>query len=96
MDMHKLLAYIAYMDIEFDMAKNEINKAKHGVDLELAFFLFEDSHSIVTDDRSDYGEVRKIAYGYIFDREYVCVFTERKNARRIISGYLHSEVGIQP
>lgn len=84
-DTTKLLAYIVFVDIEFDIAKNEANRARHGVDLEMAFLLFENFHSVLTDDRFDYGEIRKIAYGYIFDREYVCVFTERKNARRIVS-----------
>ncbi|PCJ43904.1 MAG: hypothetical protein COA81_03425 [Alphaproteobacteria bacterium] len=47
--------------------------------------LFEESHTVIIDGRADYGEIRKIAYGYINGRECVCVFTERKKARRIIS-----------
>lgn len=73
------------MDIEYDWAKNKANKATHKLDMELAILLFEESHTVIIDGRADYGEIRKIAYGYINGRECVCVFTEREKARRVIS-----------
>jgi len=85
LDRHKLIAYSHAMDIEYDWAKNKANKATHKLDMELAILLFEESHTVIIDNRTDYGETRKIAYGYISGRECVCVFTEREKARRIIS-----------
>ncbi|PCJ44864.1 MAG: hypothetical protein COA81_00875 [Alphaproteobacteria bacterium] len=73
------------MDIEYDWAKNKANKATHKLDMELAILLFEESHTVIIDNRTDYGETRKIAYGTINGRECVCVFTEREKARRVIS-----------
>jgi uncharacterized protein len=73
------------VDIEFDPEKDAANQAKHGFELSLAIHLFSGRYHIDVDDRRDYGEVRKIATGYIGERLFVCVFTERKTARRIIS-----------
>ncbi len=39
----------------------------------------------VTDDRFDYGEVRKVAFGLINDRPFVCVYADREAERRVIS-----------
>jgi uncharacterized DUF497 family protein len=52
----------------FDRAKDEVNRAKHGVSLALAEVLFAGPHVSVTDDRFDYGEVRKVAFGPINGR----------------------------
>ena len=39
----------------------------------------------VVDDRKDYGEVRFITIGILLERMVVLVWTERDDARRIIS-----------
>jgi uncharacterized protein len=73
------------VDLEFDAKKDALNQAKHGYELGLAIHLFSGRYHLEVDDRRDYGEVRKIATGYIDGRLFVCVFTERKTAKRIIS-----------
>ncbi len=40
---------------------------------------------VTDDDRKDYGERRRVAYGRIEGRLFVCVFTDREDVRRIIS-----------
>lgn len=73
------------MEFEFDIEKNDKNIAKHGFKMESALLLFSGNHSVIIDNRDTYGEIRKIAYGYIEGRECVCVYTDRENSRRIIS-----------
>jgi uncharacterized DUF497 family protein len=69
----------------FDPAKDAANRAKHGVALALAEVLFAGAHVSMADDRFDYGEVRQIAFGFIHDRLFVCVFADRPTERRVIS-----------
>ena len=38
-----------------------------------------------TDDRFEYGEVREVAFGFINDRLFVCVYADREAERRVIS-----------
>ncbi len=73
--------------IEFDPAKDRVNRAKHGIGLALAALMFEDDILVheMPDERRDYGEPRMIAYGLIMGRAVVCVYTWRGSARRIIS-----------
>jgi uncharacterized protein len=73
------------MEYEWDDAKAELNKQKHGVAFEdVHFFQFE-AAKIVSDDRKDYGEERVVGIGLIGDRPFVIVFTERGSVRRVIS-----------
>jgi hypothetical protein len=69
----------------FDPDKDRLNQAKHGVSLVLAELLFTGSHVAIADDRFDYGEVRRIAFGPIQGRLFVCVFADRGAERRVIS-----------
>jgi uncharacterized DUF497 family protein len=69
----------------FDPVKDKANRAKHGVSLALADVMFAGPHVSVTDDRFDDGEMRKLAFGLIGDRLFVCVFTDRDAERRVIS-----------
>lgn len=62
--------------VEFDPAKDEINRAKHGVSLQAADGFDWDTAIEREDDRFDYGEVRFVAIGLIDTRLYVMVFTE--------------------
>jgi len=61
------------------------NQAKHGVSLALAEILFAGPHVLMIDDRFDYGEVRKVAFGLINNRLFVCVYVDRDPERRVIS-----------
>jgi uncharacterized DUF497 family protein len=70
---------------EWDDAKRKRNLAKHGVDFaEIEDFNWADAVRFV-DERQDYGEVRFVALGYLNDRLYVCVYTQRGHHYRIIS-----------
>ena len=69
----------------FDPAKEAVNRAKHGVSLALAEILFSEPHISITDDRFEYGETRQLAFGFIQNRLFVCVYADQKEKRRIIS-----------
>lgn len=73
------------MDIEFDPAKDQANRAKHGLSLELAEAFEWDTALVETDDRHDYNEERFVAIGLIDVRVHVLVFTVRGEAIRVIS-----------
>ena len=73
------------MKYVFDPAKDATNRAKHGVSLALAEVLFAGPHVSATDDRFDYGEKRAVAFGFINDRLFVCVYADRGAERRVIS-----------
>jgi len=73
------------MDIEFDSAKEKANLAKHGISLRAADALLSGPHLAVLDDRFAYGEERWQATGEIAGRLFVCVYTVRGDAYRIIS-----------
>jgi uncharacterized protein len=73
--------------IEFDPAKDDINRVKHGISLADATRFDWDTALEREDDRFDYGEVRFVAIGLIDVRLYVMVFTEGSDdaAMRVIS-----------
>jgi uncharacterized protein len=73
--------------IEFDPAKDEINRAKHGVSLAQANGFDWETALEREDDRFDYGELCFVAIGLIDARLYVMVFTDGANddAVRVIS-----------
>lgn len=75
------------MNIEFDPAKDEINRTKHGISLQAASGFDWDTALEREDDRFDYGEARFVAIGLIDTRLYVMVFTVGSNddAVRVIS-----------
>ncbi len=79
--------YINQVKVEFDPAKDEINRAKHGVSLQAAAGFDWDTALEREDDRFDYGEVRFVAIGLIDARLYVMIFTEGSDddAVRVIS-----------
>lgn len=73
------------MDIEFDPAKDRLNREKHGLSLaEAQRFEWETTFWQV-DNRADYGETRYLAIGYIGQRLHVLVYTDRGKVRRVIS-----------
>lgn len=64
------------MTVEFDPAKNAINRAKHGVSLEAAARFEWETAIVVEDDRFDYGERRFYAIGFIDNRLYTLIYTD--------------------
>ena len=77
--------YLLDVNYVFDPAKDRTNRTKHGVSLALAEVLFAGPHSSVVDDRFDYGELREIAFGFVNNRMFVCVYVDRAGERRVIS-----------
>lgn len=73
------------MEIAFDPAKNAANKAKHGVTLADASSLEWDRMIAKIDERRAYGEARMVGFAPIGNRVYCVVYTDRGEARRIIS-----------
>ncbi len=73
------------MDIEFDPAKDALNRDKHGLSLDEAA-AFELGDAVVEiDDRYDYGEVRFRAFGRVDGQGRCLVFTSSATAIRVIS-----------
>lgn len=77
--------YIGLVRFVFDPEKDKFNLAKHGVSLALAEILFTGAHVSIADERFDYGEARRIAFGFINGRLFVCVYSDRGLQRRVIS-----------
>jgi len=72
------------VDIEFDGAKDETNRAKHGVGLSDGGIVLENRVADFLDPRS-VAEERHIAFGMIAGRLFACVYTMRGPVYRIIS-----------
>jgi len=70
--------------IEFDDAKNQANRLKHGLDLD-EFVGFDREPVVISDERYDYGEPRWQAFGRIAGIGYMIAFTVRDGAARLIS-----------
>jgi uncharacterized protein len=78
--------YTSYVRFEWDEAKRKANIAKHGIDFLDVPEMFGSLMLVGTDGRKDYGETRKIGFGFIRGRLMVVAFTEREpNSIRIIS-----------
>lgn len=73
------------MAIEFDLAKDALNVANHGISLEKAEELLSGFTIEFEDDRFDYGETRIVAAGEIAGCIFVCVYTMRGENYRPIS-----------
>jgi uncharacterized DUF497 family protein len=73
------------VEIAFDPAKDEINRAKHGVSLALAADMDLSLAVIVADLRLDYREDRYQALGPIAGRLHLLAFTMRGGKLRAIS-----------
>jgi uncharacterized DUF497 family protein len=71
--------------IEFDPAKDALNRHKHGVSLAQAARIDWPKVMAAPDSRRSYGEERYIAATPIGDRLHVVVFTIRNGVLRIIS-----------
>jgi uncharacterized DUF497 family protein len=73
------------MDIEFDVAKDEINRRKHGVPLALCAAALMNMSGRIEDDQRDYGETRFDAFGLVKGRLFACTYTMRGEIHRLIS-----------
>ena len=74
------------MKITFDKAKREQTLAQRGLDFADATEVFAGLHTVLADDRFEYGERRYISAGYLRGRMVVIVWTPRSGgARHIIS-----------
>ena len=73
------------MDIEYPPIKRDATLAERGLDMARAAEIFDGPTMTVEDDREDYGEIRLITIGFLDGRMVVMVWTQRGEARRIIS-----------
>lgn len=73
------------MEIEFDPAKREWTLRERGLDLAKAGRIFDRFEITDEDEREDYGEDRFVTLGLLDDTIVVCGWTQRRDARRIIS-----------
>jgi len=74
------------MKIEFDPDKDDANKEKHGVSLAFAADVMIDPHRVeILDLRFDYGEDRWAVFGMVENRVWICVYTLRGDACRVIN-----------
>jgi uncharacterized protein len=67
------------VEIEFDPAKDRINREKHGISLAAASDIDFDRALVIEDRRVDYGETRFLAYAPIHGRLHVLWFTMRRD-----------------
>jgi uncharacterized protein len=71
--------------ISFDPGKREWTREKRGLDFEDAEILFGGLKLTQKDDRFEYGELRLQTYGLLDGRLVQVVWTQRGDARHIIS-----------
>jgi uncharacterized DUF497 family protein len=65
------------MDFEWDDAKEQVNRRKHGLDLRTAAKVFLDPHVIEFDDRDAANELRFNAIGIVDGRMLFVTYTMR-------------------
>lgn len=73
------------MEIEFDPAKRDATLKERGLDFLDALTVIDGNSVTLTDDRFDYGEVRKVSFGWLERLAVAVVWTQRGNAKRVIS-----------
>jgi uncharacterized DUF497 family protein len=74
------------MEFEFDPAKDEANRFKHGLRLSFGMGVFDDPvHSVISSFRPDDGEYRYKATGLIGAKLYTAVYVLRDGRIRLIS-----------
>lgn len=73
------------MKITFDQQKRDVTFETRGLAFEDAATVFNDRTLDQVDDRFNYGEERIITIGYLDSRMVVVVWTERGEARHVIS-----------
>ena len=73
------------MKITFDVAKSEANRRTRQLSFECVAELDFLNALHFVDERKDYGEVRRIAVGYIEQRLHVVCYTWREDNLHVIS-----------
>ena len=73
------------MTVEFDPAKSEWNTRERGLPFSMVEDFDWDTAVTREDARSDYGEPRYVAIGYVEALVYVIVFTPRGEDTRVVS-----------
>lgn len=76
------------MDFEWDDGKSAKNLRERGFGFDFATLIFEGRVLEARDDRVDYGEDRVVAIGEADGVVMTVVYTDRQDARRIISARL--------
>ncbi len=72
---------------EWDVAKVDRNRDKHGVDFAFATLIFSGQFQEWLDERDYQGEIRHQAVGQADGRRIVVIYTWRESRRRIISAW---------
>jgi uncharacterized protein len=73
------------MEVSYDSAKNQRNIRERGLSFARALEFDFQSAVYFTDNRRDYGEVRRIAVGYLDSRLHVLCFITTAGGIRVIS-----------
>jgi uncharacterized DUF497 family protein len=73
------------MDFEWDSAKEQVNRKKHGIDFRTAAKVFLDPHVIELDDPGAADELRFNAIGMVDGRVLFVTYTLRRTIVRIKS-----------
>lgn len=73
------------MQFEFDPAKSEGNRHKHGLDFIEAQALWRDPSLLILLSRDENGEERRMAIGLLDGAHWVVIFVYRSDLVRIIS-----------
>ena len=73
------------MRITFDQAKRDLTLRHRGLDFARAGEVLAGRTATIVDDRFDYGETRYICAGHLDGRLVAMVWTQRGEARHIIS-----------
>ena len=89
-DLGTLKAYLTGMLFEWDEAKSRRNLSERGLGFDYAARIFLGPTLEKQDTRRDYGEIRMQAIGRVGDDVLFAVYTDRGNARHIISARLAS------
>jgi uncharacterized protein len=73
------------MEVSYDPAKNKRNIRERGLSFDRSVEFDFETAAYFTDTRRDYGEVRRIAVGYLDRRLHVLCFTTTAGGIRVIS-----------
>lgn len=73
------------MKVTFDPSLRDLTLKHRGLDFARAGEVFAGLTATIVDDRFDYGETRFITAGHLDGRLVVVVWTERGEARHVIS-----------
>jgi uncharacterized DUF497 family protein len=73
------------MELTFDPVKRDFTFDERGLAFEDAALVFEGQTLDMVDDRFDYKEERIITVGYLVRRMVIVVWTQRGDARHVIS-----------